>query len=99
MLARNSFAEAEGLCNPWAAMRPSKLSLYLCSVALLADVVVAQQPALTIDRSLGPTRVGISGGLGQDYTLQASSNNLGTWDFLLKLSLTNSPQNWFDSAS
>jgi len=63
------------------------------------SVAVAQQPGLTVDRALGPTRVGVSGGVGQEYQLQSSTNNMGSWDFLLKLTLTNSPQSWFDASS
>ena len=66
---------------------------------LLALTLKGQQPALTIDRSPGSARVGVSGNIGQEYILQGSSNGLAGWDFLLKLPLTNSPQNWLDAAS
>ena len=80
-------------------MRPFRLILCLFSLVSFFGLSSAQQPSLTVDRSSGPARVGISGGLGQEYQLQSSTNNMASWDFLLKLALTNSPQNWFDSSS
>src|SRR5205085_2077271 len=81
-------------------MRLSKLIPGLLSAVLFLNLAAAQQPALTLDRSLGPARVGVSGALGTDYILQGTTNNLGSWDFLLKLTPTNnSPQNWFDASS
>src|SRR4051812_30843575 len=79
-------------------MHSFRLILPLLSVVLISATGIAQQPALTLDRSLGPTRVGVSGVLGQDYTLEASTN-FADWSFVLKLPLTNTTQSWLDSSS
>ncbi len=80
-------------------MHCSKLIVSLFSSAIVCGIAAAQQPVLNLDRSLGPARVGVSGDLTKDYTLQVTTNQMASWDFLLKLTLTNSPQNWFDSSS
>src|SRR5947209_13339885 len=84
-------------CN----MRPSKLILRLTLPLLFCALfeTQAQQPTLNLDRSLGAARVGVQGAVGEGYTLEATTNKLGTWDFLLNLTLTNSSQTWLDASS
>jgi len=79
-------------------MHSFRLFLFLLSGLLVSAVVSAQQPGLTVDRFLGPVRVGVSGVPGQDYTLEASTN-FTDWSFLLRLPLTSDAQSWFDSSS
>jgi len=67
--------------------------------ALLLGVCQAQQTQLSIDRSAGPARVTVQGETNRDYTLVASDLTSTNWDFLATLTLTNSSQPWFDSAS
>src|SRR5882724_13081751 len=59
----------------------------------------AQPTQLGIDRNAGPARINVQGEANRDYTLQASDLLSPNWDFMATLSLTNSSQNWFDSAS
>lgn len=82
-------------------MRLSRFRLVLSLVLLGCGVGVAgaQQPLLSVDRSQGVTRVWASSPLGGDYNLESSTNNMGSWDFLLRLNLTNSPRSWLDASS
>src|SRR6266567_2414439 len=80
-------------------MRLSNFLLFFVCAMLLSLAMKGQQPALTIDRSPGPARLGVTGNIGQEYILQGSTNAQAGWDFLLKLPLTNSPQNWLDAVS
>ena len=75
-----------------------KLILGVYLAVLLCGVAQAQQPILTLDRSVSPARIGVNGGLGQGYTLEGTTNNMA-WDFLLNLTLTNSTQSWSDASS
>ena len=65
----------------------------------LCGICQAQQTQLGIDRNAGPARINVQGEANRDYTLQASDLLSTNWYFLATLSLTNSSQNWFDSAS
>src|SRR5438093_3493396 len=95
-MLRKSVAQARFMCQYSRYMRLSTSVFYVSLAMLIA--AVAQPASLTIDRAAGPARIGVSGVVGQDYTLQSTAN-LTNWDFLLRLSLTNSPQNWFDASS
>src|SRR5438309_6483071 len=75
------------------------------SVALVsASMIVcglcnAQPTQLGIDRNAGPARINVQGEANRDYTLEASDLLSTNWDFLATLTLSNSFQTWFDSAS
>jgi hypothetical protein len=61
----------------------------------------AQAPELTIDRSLGLTRLAIRDEPGSEYTLEASSDALNSsqWEPLITAAPTNRFWTWLDSAS
>ncbi len=80
-------------------MRSSKFTLLLVPALLLAGVARPQPLALTLDRSVGPSRIGVSGVVGNDYAIEGTTNNMASWDFLLRLTLTNSTQKWLDASS
>src|SRR5437016_9138763 len=65
----------------------------------LSGICQAQPTQLGIDRNAGPARINVQGEANRDYTLQASDLLSTNWYFLSTLSLTNSSQTWFDSAS
>jgi len=68
-------------------------------ILILCGMCQAQPTQLGIDRNAGPARINVQGEANRDYTLQASDLSSTNWDFLATLTLTNSSQNWFDSAS
>lgn len=68
---------------------------------LLPVATFAQATELTIDRSAGPTRLGLKGEVGRYYLLEGASE-LGTpssWKRLLSLTLNSNVHNWFDSGA
>src|SRR5437016_175057 len=69
------------------------------ATALLCEVAHAQQTQLAVDRNAGIARINLQGETNRDYQLVASDLFSTNWDFLATLTLTNSSQNWFDSAS
>ena len=70
-----------------------------CFLALVT--AHAQSTQLTIDRNVGPARLGITGEPGRDCILEGSSGNLGAagWELLVAARLPNSTFTWFDSSS
>jgi len=88
-------------CGSILLMRSFQLFLIALALGVVASAVYAQQPALAIDRKAGPARIWLNGVIGGDYSLQGATNDMsaGSWDFLATLTLTNTTQSWFDSAS
>src|SRR5262249_7088232 len=78
-------------------MKNCTIPLVLAS--LISGTCLAQQTQLQIDRSAGPARLTVQGETNRDYTLVATDLASSNWDFLATLTLTNSSQPWFDSAS
>jgi len=77
-----------------------KKLLVLGSVGgILGGLCQAQPTQLSIDRNAGPARIKVQGAPNYDYTLQAGDLASSNWNFLATLTLTNSSQTWFDSAS
>src|SRR5215471_3503329 len=69
----------------------------LCSISL--NLCHAQTTKLELNRSGGQARVNIIGETNRDYTLSAGDLGASNWNFLATLTLTNSNQSWYDSAS
>src|SRR5437867_11122411 len=78
-------------------MKKSATLLFLSTV--LCGLCHAQPTQLGIDRKAGPARIAVQGEANRDYTLQAGNLLSTNWDLLATLTLTNSSQTWFDSAS
>src|SRR5438445_8830958 len=71
----------------------------LCTTALFCGISHAQQTQLGLDRDAGIARINLQGESNRDYSLVASDLSSSNWSFLATLTLTNSSQSWFDSAS
>jgi hypothetical protein len=72
----------------------------LFSVLLCCQAAFAQPTRVTIDRTAGPARIGITGEVGATYNIESSSNVSATsWNFLMSTPLLSSGQTWFDAAS
>jgi peroxiredoxin len=79
-------------------MRQISILLFTFAVTSQAWLLHAQPVKLTIDPVQRPIKLGISGTLGGQYVLEKSSNPAGpsSWEFLLSLTLSESPQSWVD---
>src|SRR2546423_3521882 len=71
----------------------------LLFAGLIVCVCHGQPTQLAIDRNAGPARIKVSGETNRDYSVMASDALSSNWTFQATLTLTNSPQSWFDSAS
>ncbi len=80
-------------------MHLKKLITLIFSGMILGGLCHAQPTQLGIDRSAGPARLTLQGETNRDYSLQAGNLSSTNWTFLSTLSLINSNQTWFDSAS
>jgi hypothetical protein len=80
-------------------MRDHKLILVLFASSFVCNLALAQAPQLQIDRTTGLSRIKLNGQTNSDYSLSANDPSSTNWDFLATLTLTNSSQSWFDSAS
>ncbi|MBI3852311.1 MAG: redoxin domain-containing protein [Verrucomicrobia bacterium] len=66
---------------------------------ILGGLGQAQPTVVGIDRNAGLSRITVQGEANRDYTILASDLSPTNWNFLATLTLTNSSQSWFDSAS
>jgi hypothetical protein len=80
-------------------MRLKESLAFVFVSGIICGLCPAQPTQLGIDRNAGPARIKVQGAPNYDYTLQARDLSSSNWNFLATLTLTNSSQTWFDSAS